>query len=50
MDDISLEQWYQENKLESIDRTVDLIKLKINTCQLEAQLAAVSKESQELSR
>lgn len=49
LNDISLEQWYQELKLESIDRSIDVAKLKCNTAQLETQLAAVAKESHELT-
>lgn len=50
LNDISLEQWYQDNKLECIDRTIDLAKLKISTGQMESQLATIVKESQDLSR
>lgn len=49
LNDISLEQWYQEIKLDTIDRTMDVAKLNISTGQMEAQLVAVAKESQELT-
>lgn len=48
LDEISLDQWYQERKLETIDRTIDLAKLRSSTGQLEEQLASVVKESTEL--
>lgn len=50
LDGISIEQWFQEHKLLTIDSSVVLADLKDKLQETESELAAVVKDTQDISR